>query len=383
MKKIISHMGLLHALTNAEHYDTHDAIIQYGNDKYMLIPGLTPLWSTYVANFQVEIDEFKVSRKLPITKEIQEMDAARDESFRDINRTVEYYTYNKVERKKEAAILLKNKLLDYKGSNTESYTKNSAAISKLIIDLKKEPYLEATQVLGLEAELNLLNVQNKSFMSLYRTRAHEIRVMRRHKLINAQRKSDSSFSAVADLLMVVHQNALLVSPDLELLTITEDFIDTVNSYLRTAADNLTRHSSYKKPKDENTPSDQPALDPPHFIIVEQVAYEEETLGGLKMSLRAQDPVRFSRVLYPAALGGVLQMINKRDEVLDFPIIGFMMSDDAQNPSRIGLIISPFKSTAYFVIPFEGEREGPAKIIKDNEVIAILDGTSCPICTTLD
>ncbi|MDH6314918.1 hypothetical protein M2459_000470 [Parabacteroides sp. PF5-5] len=386
MKKVIAHMGLLGDLTNAEHFDTHEAIIEYGTTKHALIPGFTAKWTVYAADFQIEIDEFNQSMRQPATEEIAEADALRDESFQQVKRTADYYAFSRIEAKKAAGILLQKRLETYKGAGEEAYTKNSALITKLLIDLRKPRYAEAIQELGLEAELVILETQNNRVKSLYRTRAQALKIIEQRKMAEARRAVDLSFSAVADALVVSHENTLMVTPDSELVTITGNFIDVINAYLSTASDNLARHtlrSGKEIPDDFNPPAPPDPPGPVHLEIAEQVTYEEETMGGLKMSLRAQHPNIFNRLMPPTALGGVVRMLSERDEVRDFPIIEFMMSDDEDDPKVIGLVLAPFKETAYFLVPFEGERDGPVTVLKDDEVLVILDGVSSPMCTTLD
>ncbi|MDH6306376.1 hypothetical protein M2459_000363 [Parabacteroides sp. PF5-5] len=243
MKKVIAHQGLFKALTNAEHFDTHDAIINYGMDKHMLIPGLTAVWNTYTANFLVESKKFCQTKSRLPTKELAQLNVLRNDSLRSINRTVEYYTFSKNKAKKAAAIQLKDCLLLYKGTGSKSYTKNSTLITDLVINLKEEPNRTAAGLLELEEEIDLLETHNNAFKALYRTRAQKKMEGQRLKLYDVRRTVDFSFSAVADALLVIRQSMLLITPGSEHIPLITSLIDTFNSYIITASENLSRRTS--------------------------------------------------------------------------------------------------------------------------------------------
>ncbi len=382
MKKIHAYMGMLEKLRNDEHFDTHDAILSYGKDKHMLIPGITPLWNIYIAGFVVEDEEYKESQKQPGTVEIKEMDTLRCETLREINRTAEYFTYSKIVAEKEAALLLMQRLLVYKEAGNKSYTENSSLITNLVDDLKKETYTDALALLRLTETVTLLEEQNNTFKELYRTRSKEVYMSRLPKLAIARHQTDLAFDAVANGLVSSYNNTIMVSPDSELLPVIGDLIDTINSYLNTAAKNLARHSNYTVSKSEETPPLPNPSNIPHLIISEQITSDPDGPGGKKMSFKAQDAVHFAIVLHPVAVGGVVRMVDEDGNIYDFPILSFLMSEGT-DPVVTGLTVGQYKPGGFFDMPFKGVYNAPAMVIKEDITLAVFDGASLPDMTHID
>lgn len=387
MKKIQPYMSLFDAQANAEHFDTHEAIIAYVGNKYTQIEGFSPYWTDYTTKFDTENVEYNQSLAKPETEQLAILDNERDETYNSMLRCINYNTYSKEANVKATAELLKTVFNKYKYADKKGYTLNSGMITNLVEDLEEDAYTASLLLLGLDEDLTLLKTQNEAFKTLYRARSRQAYLDAQNKLGDARRATDLAFDQVAILLAATYNTKFITDPTSTLVTTVGDIIDAINSYLETASNNLARRvPSFRKGEGSGNipgPPPTPPEGPPHIAIAEQTtSVPGQGPGVIRMSFKATDAARFRSIFDETVIGGIVRMVDEDGDPYDFPILEFLMSEDAE-PVVIGLTTGQYRPGGFFEMPFVGVFDAPSKVMKDDTILAIFDGTSLPDMTHID
>lgn len=385
MKTIEKKPGLLHGLKNAEHYDLFDSIYQEILPHKSKIPGLLVLWDKFDAAFKLEDEYYKVSQRLENTEDLVAANKQRNDVFMRLKKSVELELLGSNPVEVEAAQKIQFVIDVYKDIRRVAYTEESAMLTNIIEDLKKDDVLPYIKVFKLEPLVDTLYTTNESFKRLYRKRSIEIYKQRHEILYNARKMTDQSFFDLGDAIVSIYQANVIQNQDKTLRDLLENIIDDINSYIEQAERVYSRRvTSYRlmKNKEDGTPDDTTPDPYPHLRMEDFKAFgpgNPEFLGVCQhWSMKASDLARFTEIAVPIAQFATIKF--PADEYkIEFPVERFLMADDKK--TAIGLEIGVWKPNVWYYDPFEGTDIGPAMLMLNDGIIAVLDEVPYPLHMT--
>ncbi len=160
-------------LRNKEHFQFHrrfsGLVMEYGSEMLKVKPLFE---DSYLPCFQKEEECMKWIRKSFYTKELEKIDSARDRVVRGLAIIIEGYMYHLNKDVIQAARRLKILIDAYGDIPMESYDGESAAIYKLVKELRGEYSADAAMI-GLEDWIDDLESCNQQFEKLAKKRNAE------------------------------------------------------------------------------------------------------------------------------------------------------------------------------------------------------------------
>ncbi|MDH6303793.1 hypothetical protein M2459_000125 [Parabacteroides sp. PF5-5] len=367
MKSILKNARLLYSIRHAEHYDTHEAICEAVESLNTEIPRLESFLNIYKSSFEQESNYFGISLRKEFTPNLKEVDAARDDTYMYLKRTVEYKQYSRDENEKAAADKLKIILDNYKHTKT-AYTKNSVQITKLLEDLRKDENSGAVSLLNLTTVVDKLDTQNERFKEISQQRSQNMFLLNEESMDRARRNTDRAFMDLADCINAIYITNELTEKDETIKETLGKVIDFINAYIDQAGRNYSRRVKRCKP-DTSDPSKKPHLTFTNLVVFSSEVPNSEGIGN-KFSLEAEDPEAFRKALYPdGAVGGMIVYDTNPD--YPFPVEDYLVSE-TDSSIAIGLIMDPYDTESWFFAPDDNTKIISGKLVKEGKILAIID-----------
>lgn len=231
METIRKKKTLLLRLKNAEHFNLHEEIITYIIERIESIPKIQQMFRNYIMCFEKENEEFKKFTRLPETKVVVELEKMRNHTLIHIRKINNLATISDKEEERFAAERIGNILHIYKDATRVAYTENSALITNLLEDIRKEENIPFAKMLLLLPLLDRLEKENEEFKEIYLQRTLNNNSI---QLTQARANTDKSFFKIADTINALYTAAKLLEDSEESLPIQEEIVDAVNQILRNA-----------------------------------------------------------------------------------------------------------------------------------------------------
>jgi hypothetical protein len=386
MKVIKKFLVLLRHLRNGEHFDFFWSIIHFLKAVMNFPPALIPLRNVLFTFFDREDDIYKRSLKSFETKFIEEADIKRDNSFVMLRKGIEFALYSEDPDTKRAAETLMEVMDNYKDASRATLGENTSLIINMIQDLEKPRYAGAVSLLGLTETVRKLDENNIAFKELYTERTLNINEQKSQGTMDkARQATDKAFFEFTDAVSVLYKSNELVGKDPVLRKTLSDLIDFINSYVSQYERILARRSAKYKPgkSGSDVEDDTPEMTIPHLIVDSQEILGQSSLPGMSdygtmMSIQTTDAEAFRTALYPIARGCELALSSGEGEDR-FPVTDFLKDADEQ---VIGLIVEAPDPNTCFIKPFSGQSEQDGQILKDDELIAVLEKIRYPNSTII-
>jgi hypothetical protein len=320
------------------------------------------------------------------TTEIQALDEIRDNSYKILKESIKVASLNKNPEIQKSGIELKYIIDNYKKSNRKPYIENTAFISNMIQDLRKPPYKDCIELLNLTEAVENLSNDNNAFNEKYHERATEkYTKLKQGTMVDIRRKVDKAYNVLTNSINTVY----LMDETQGYRELLAPIIDKINSYIEQYKLVYSRRLGGKKSKKKNLEMDDIIInietnEVPNLLMTDQTLIGENTSvegSAAQMTAMAVDPAAFASALYPAATNGVVRLKDATDAWTTFPIAGFLMDNEDQNP--VGLILDPPTPMTAFIIPLNILNTQPGEIRINNRVLATIDGIGYPETITVD
>lgn len=372
MKKFVPYSDMLARQTNAEHFDTIEAIVQYVDPKISQITGLEAPMDDLSEKFSIEDVLFKQTQQQPGTEDIINADKTRDDLYQQAKRNVNYHSFSNDEGIAVSARELEVIFNTYKNADRKAYTQNSAYITNLIEDLRKPEHAVAVTVLDFKETIDKLEAANETFKTLFRERTATVEVPAEQSLQQARKDTDAAFDIVARCLEGFYTTGLMTAPNSSQTSRLGDIIDTVNSYLVKARKILARRvPSYGSSSNgDGTPAPEADDDSYSFNIDAQTVTE----NGYQLNLTDKNPTALSDAFIGVSLKEAKFYIDVTKEKEDTPFIfkGFMFDKDNK------IIGITFNSTRKMMDTIGSTPEPNAAMTLDGKVLIRFHGAAAPL-----
>ena len=155
-------------LQNMEHYQFVNHILTICKEAKIekLDTMLVPLQKA----FEKEDEALNLPRKKEGTKELRELDKARNKAYRSLKFAIKLHLNSEEENNRKAAEKLSEVMSRYPGLQRANYDKKSGMIKNLVSDLYGTDILEHVKLLKIKSYVDRLSNNNKLFDELYRSR---------------------------------------------------------------------------------------------------------------------------------------------------------------------------------------------------------------------
>lgn len=175
------------------------------------------------------------------TEQMEEMDAARDTTFRFMTNLIVAYGTCPTEEIRLAAKRLDAIFSAYHGLSDKAFSEETAGIDGLLNDLKSETAKEDLKVLHLENFASLLAEENEDYKTLDATRTSEYATRVKVETAEARKATDSALDTI-----VRRVNAMQV---MEPTATTASLIDAVNQIYKKYSDLISAKAGHGKKPD--------------------------------------------------------------------------------------------------------------------------------------
>ncbi|MDR2811349.1 MAG: DUF6261 family protein [Tannerellaceae bacterium] len=389
MKLIVSYLTLIRKLRNAEHFDFFTNIIAYIQTKMLKPAALLPLWALLCQLFDKEDAIYKRDLGSVETKPLNEANEKRKMSFMAFKRGVELGAYDETAALREAAATLMEITDKYANAYKTPMTEISALFFNMIQDLAKPRYAAAIATIGLADAVARLERDNEAFKAIYVERTYNLEEIKSlGTMKDIRRQVDEAAVIFTDSINTFYRTNELMHPvDQEVKAVLEDVITFFNSFIHQYETIYSRRNPKYHSGKEETPSlpdggDEPDEEEPDALPrFEAVSQEIRGTGfvtstGSQMSVEMDNPAAFSAALYPIAEDGILRLYNpsENNAPVDYTIAGFLTNNDG---IATGLLVDASSPNVGFVKPFYGIGACNAEVVKDNQILAFIDGLQFP------
>lgn len=236
MDRLIVKTHFLSHLTNAEHYDTMEAVLAVARPYVDAFPMLKDVWAELEDAFDKEKAMWKITRKMEATAQLKELDRQRTQSIRRIRKTIAFYRGSPVAAEQQAARSLRSIVRHYRTATYQPYMMDSAMIRAFLDVLDEETNAESIARLGLRPLIEQAEAENEAFHTLFWERAREMGVLQDAKLRPARRATDLALSAVAHAANSLCTTCAMTAPESEPFATLRTLILKANAQLSKAED---------------------------------------------------------------------------------------------------------------------------------------------------
>jgi hypothetical protein len=303
------------------------------------------------------------------TKHISDANQTRSDALRAVKLVIEAASLGVDEKAKDAAILLKEVLHNYRTVTTVPMNEVTPLVHNMIEDMRKPRYSSAVKDIGLDEAVKRLEDDNETFNDIYVERTYSQEVFDiQGNMKEIRPRADKALLNLANGINAIYlANEMAGKADEDnpynIIVSVDGLVDQVK------LDYEHRHpGSYK---DKNKPGDDEHVTP----VTPELHISSQSVEDAKhMLLVAADQAAFARALYPAAEGGLMKLkASGYHDYDEFPKAGF----DVQNGKVIGITVAPPQSNMAFKQPMNLITQASAKILKDGNTLAILTGVEWP------
>jgi hypothetical protein len=390
MKQIKSFLTLARRLRNAEHFDFFDIAVKRLGELGLKPASLIPLLNTLVAHFDNEDVIYKRYLRQNDTKAVVDANEERKRSHLLIKYLVEMNRYSKDAARVQAAEALTKIMDNFADISRAPMTEVTALITNMVQDLKQPKLEPAVTLLDAADAIEQLRVDNETFLRLYYERAEGQEDERDEgSLREARTLVDQAFMNLTEAINVFYKvNEQQHPKDPEISASLEEIIHVINSYIHQYEAIYTRRNPKYHPSGDEPSTDTPSGEPddttPTLTIASQAVKGTGSNASLApvMTLTAADPAAFAAALYPGAQDAAVKIKHSYGSNYDlYPVIGFLTDADAATP--IGLEVGPPDANTEFTKPFKGfDIDEPAQVLKDDTLLALLEGVQYPSSMTI-
>ncbi|MDL2264993.1 DUF6261 family protein [Parabacteroides sp. OttesenSCG-928-G21] len=366
----IKRFGIFNFLRNGEHFQLHWTLSDFLTTKIADFASLATLFATYKALFEHEDIVFKHNSRMVGTAEIKRADIVRSKAFRSLRMTIKALTLNVDLSEQQLADDLLLIIDNYKEAPRKAYLENTAYINNLVQELRIPANFEKVEALSLEGLVTSLDQSNILFRTLYNNRSEWLDAQKRQgNMRNIRRPLDMAFRDLASAINSLYEANELVEKNATTREKLEVMIDGVNAHI----ENAIRAIAYRSPGHSSKPDPDPhpepepgPVEPFRFTAVSQ----EFVASGNIMQIMAPDPQAFHNAVKDRAVGGIVNFQTEEDPNR-FTVFDFKYTDEIAG----GFMLRPTDDQDLL-----GSFSGPeitVEVIKDGEVISIIDGVQAP------
>jgi hypothetical protein len=377
MKKVNKFIRLVRRFRNSDHYEFYKEIIRFAMRYKEDMGELRKLLLAFEAAFQKEDKIFKRSIRSYETPEVGETNQKRLIVFRRIKLYVDAAHYDKNPAKQAAATALDFVLNNFKSIPTVTSTQASALIINMIQDLRLPKFATHVATLDLTDAVDDLEAANEAFETIYFEREQsQGNALLEGNMKYARPLTDKAGKNFAEGLNSFYLIAKLGNnaADMEILgAIIDGINNTIHNYDRKYA-HTGGASGGSKPKPA-----EPGI--PTFAIAAQAVTD-----GSTMYVTLSDPDSAADFFAEAVGATLILLFNPEAGVAAFdlfPITGLELSQESGETGKpIGLKVGP-QANSVFTVPTHNGGPCPARVEKDDVILAHLTGAFYPGSVTAD
>ncbi|MDR0750876.1 MAG: DUF6261 family protein, partial [Tannerellaceae bacterium] len=315
MKTVNNFITLVTKLRNGEHFEFYEENIESITPHIASLGVLLKPWTAFTNLFKQEDDIYKQSLKAAETTYVAEANQVRRNAFLVIKQSVETAALKNNPAEKEAVRKVSFVLDNFRHIPAAAMVEMSALIYNMIQDLRLPACAPHVETLGLTADVNALEAANETFKAVYRERETSIgEAGRLGNMLHIRPLTDKAFANFTEALEASFTMAKLNGQTAEAATL-EALISGINDTIKQYQTIYARRHPGSKGKGKGGDTPEAPGDPgdsgdsgdniPFLSVASQEAVGQS--GNETMHITLADAEAFARALYPAALGGVLQV----------------------------------------------------------------------------
>jgi hypothetical protein len=381
MKQIMQLPMKFKRLKNAEQYQFHDSNMLY-IDKVLGIPQLVVPATVYKTKFKKEEVVYKRDYKFDETDEIAVRDRNRDAEFNYFGVTTNFASNHAIPAIAARAKVMARIHHNYNKARYLPLGENTAQITNFLNDVDTEENREAIDALGLRPVITSMRENNVAIAALSDQRTLTAQELREEGSMSEVRDEvDGAYEVLVNVINSVYTVNEYGNRDENLSRLLEEIIDLFNAHIEQTRVAYARRTKRKVKSGSSQKPDAPdvppaPVGPPVLVMTNQTFYGDSlSYSGCAthMSVDAVDAEAFTIALNGDITGAVLHM--KLGEYwTDFPIVSLVTADGVP-----GLVITPPSPSLAFFKGIPSREEDLVEVVKDNMVIAMIEGVIFPSC----
>ncbi len=254
MKKVKENF-YFRAARNAEHYNLHRDILDVLTAAVAAEFGFTIVHSPYLEFFATEQESFMKNRRYEETYLIVKKHANRESIFTYLIMSTSAARNLPMNEIAEAANRVYFLLEPHRNLTRFNYASTTAALAKLLTELRKEEYAADLEILGMTATVEALYQENEEFRTIYNKRSDEGLVRyNAEKMTSVRLKVDDAARACFEMVNALYR-VYYLQGDAEKMAALEAIIDKINALMLELQKTLARSGVAAKPGSEEEDDD--------------------------------------------------------------------------------------------------------------------------------